>query len=137
MLLEALVAILIFSLGILGVVGLQATAVQQSSDARYRSVAAQLAEQLAGEMWTGDRTITSMKTRYNTCATTACPGYDAWYQRVANALPGVNRSGTASEPLVTVDDAGVVVIAVRWRAPTDDSGAPARVYSTTLQIVPQ
>lgn len=137
MLIEALVAILIFSLGILGVVGLQAAAVQESSDARYRSVAAQLAEQLAGEMWTGNRTIATMQSSYNTCSTSACTGYDAWFQRVAAALPGVNRTGTASEPLVTVDNAGVVAIVVRWRAPTDDSGAAARRYSTTFQIVPQ
>ena len=40
MLIEALIAILIFSIGILGIVGLQAAAVNQSTDARYRSEAA-------------------------------------------------------------------------------------------------
>ena len=37
MLLEALIAILIFSLGILSLVALQATAVQLTSDAKYRT----------------------------------------------------------------------------------------------------
>ena len=46
MLLEALIAILIFSLGILALIGLQATAISQSTDARYRSEAALLANDI-------------------------------------------------------------------------------------------
>lgn len=55
MLLEALIAILIFSLGILGVVAMQASAVAASRDAQYRSVASQLADELIGQMWSGNR----------------------------------------------------------------------------------
>jgi type IV pilus assembly protein PilV len=43
MLLEALIAILIFSFGILGLVGLQANAINLSTDAKYRADAALLA----------------------------------------------------------------------------------------------
>lgn len=45
-LLEALLAILIFSLGILALVGLQAAAVKQSADAKYRTEAALLANEV-------------------------------------------------------------------------------------------
>ena len=71
-LIEALIAILIFSIGVLGIVGLQATAVQQSSDARYRAQAAELAQQLLGQMWTGDRTAATLQTQYN-CTPPATP----------------------------------------------------------------
>lgn len=51
MLLEALIAILIFSLGILAVIGLQAQSIRNSSEAKYRSDASYLANQLIGRMW--------------------------------------------------------------------------------------
>ena len=50
-LLEALIAILIFSMGILAVAGLQATMVKNTSDAKYRSDAAFIAQQRLGMMW--------------------------------------------------------------------------------------
>ena len=46
MLLEALIAILIFSLGVLGIVGMQASAVKASRDAKYRADAGLLAARL-------------------------------------------------------------------------------------------
>lgn len=51
MLLEALIAILIFSFGVLGIVGLQASMVKSTSDAKYRSTASYIAQQRIGEMW--------------------------------------------------------------------------------------
>jgi type IV pilus assembly protein PilV len=50
-LLEALIAILIFSMGILAIAGLQAAMVKNTSDARYRSDAAFIAQQRLGVMW--------------------------------------------------------------------------------------
>lgn len=50
-LLEALIAVLIFSIGILGIVGLQATMVKNTSEAGYRSEASYLAQKRIGEMW--------------------------------------------------------------------------------------
>ena len=52
MLLEALIAILIFSLGILAIIGLQAQSIRNSSEAKYRADASFLANQLIGYMWT-------------------------------------------------------------------------------------
>lgn len=138
MLLEALIAILIFSIGILGIVGLQATAVQQSTDARYRADAAQLVDQLLGTMWTGDRTLANLQTQYNTCTIQAsCPGYYAWFQNVQGTLPGITLSSNA--PKVNVSSAGgslngVVTVTVFWRSPSDDPNAPAHHYDTEAQI---
>jgi type IV pilus assembly protein PilV len=55
MLLEALIAVLIFSMGILALVGLQATATRYSTDAKFRSTAGYLASQRMGEIWVADR----------------------------------------------------------------------------------
>ena len=51
MLLEALIGILIFSVGILAMVGLQVMEIKLASDSRDRAEASNLASQLVGEMW--------------------------------------------------------------------------------------
>jgi type IV pilus assembly protein PilV len=51
MLLEALIAILIFSMGILAIVGLQAASVKFTTDAKFRTDASMLASQTLGQMW--------------------------------------------------------------------------------------
>ena len=50
--LEALVAVLLFSMGILALVGLQAAMVKNTSDAKYRSEASLIAQQRVGQIWT-------------------------------------------------------------------------------------
>lgn len=50
-LLEALIAILIFSFGILALVGLQAAMLKNTDDAKYRSEASYIAQQQLGFMW--------------------------------------------------------------------------------------
>ena len=55
-LLEALVGVLIFAFGILGLVGLQAAAIRNTNDLQYRGEAIQIASAAMGRMWTMDRT---------------------------------------------------------------------------------
>ena len=50
-LIESLVAILLFAIGILGMVGLSAYATAAQSDAEYRTLAASLAGRVAQEAW--------------------------------------------------------------------------------------
>lgn len=140
MLLEALIAILIFSLGILGVVGLQASALSVSRDAHYRADAALLANELVGLMFAGDRTGTVLQANFrgtagfvsskdkddpDRCRTDnpATDGsmYCLWFNnRVMEALPGA----VDFPPQVIVapgvpGNASTVTITVRWRAPND------------------
>ena len=51
-LLEALIAMLIFAFGVLGLVGLMGSSVRVTNDARYRSEAANLAGAMIADMWT-------------------------------------------------------------------------------------
>lgn len=132
MLIEALVAILIFSIGILGVIGLLATAVKQSTDARYRVEAAQLAEQLLGRMWSGNRAVATLQAQFNTCSSSGCAGYQDWYATVAAMLPGVTTGST--RPEVNVDAEGIVTITLLWRAPNDAADAEPHRYEMQAQI---
>lgn len=56
-LLEALIAILIFSMGILAVVGLQAAMVRNTADSQYRAEASYIAQQALGVMWANPTSI--------------------------------------------------------------------------------
>lgn len=51
-LLEGLIAIVIFSLGILAIIGLQSASVRNTTDSKYRMDASFLANQTIGMMWT-------------------------------------------------------------------------------------
>lgn len=114
-LIEGAFAILIFSLGILGLVGLQLSAIKQSSDAGYRSEAAMFANDLIATMWVSNRTPAVMKSSFETGGA----GYTAWKDRVAASLPGV--SAASNLPEVSVDAAtSTVTVRVHWQAPGTD-----------------
>lgn len=133
MLLEALIAILIFSVGVLGLVGLQATAVKQSTDARLRSEAALLADQLIGRMWVDNRQTTALQAKYNTCLTDTCRGYRDWLVSVSQSLPGVTLTSPL-RPAVTVNNAGIVTISIFWSMPGEEAGAAPHRYDVEAQI---
>jgi type IV pilus assembly protein PilV len=125
-LLESLLAILIFSLGILGIIGMQGVAAKQVGDARYRFQASLLADQLLGKMWVSDRSPATLSASFSNGGS----GYQSWLGNVSAALPGVD----AYPPSVAVDAAGVVTITIRWRAPNEDAAAAAHQYITVAQI---
>ncbi len=105
MLLEAMIAILIFSIGILGVIGLQATSVKLVGDAKYRSDAGQLANDLIGQMWISARRgnaaniPTNLQTLFgHTNSVVGCPAstYACWFANVQNTLPGIPAVANAT-----------------------------------------
>ena len=131
MLIEALIAILIFSIGILGIIGLQASVVQQSTDAKNRAEAAYLADQLMGQMWSGNRTVGNLQAQFNSCGT-ACTGWYNWYLTVKGVLPGVDDGDM--KPTVNVSDTGIVTITLRWRAPSEAATSDPHRYDIEAQI---
>ncbi|GAB3263147.1 hypothetical protein GCM10027296_38390 [Chitinimonas naiadis] len=115
MLLESLVAILIFSVGILGLVALQSKAVALEEDAKYRVQAAYLANLYISQVWSGDFA--------NACSVYAqgSTAYNAWASVVQNSLPGV--TSTTNQPTVTpvctVSPTTVQIsVTVRWKMPS-------------------
>lgn len=135
MLLEGLIAILIFSLGIIALVGMQAMAVKQVSDAKYRTDASLLASQLIGKMWVGDRTAATLKTNFDTSGTAA--GLTDWLETVQNTLPGITADD--NQPTVNVTSLGgasdgTVTITLYWLAPSDAGSQEPHKYTTVAQI---
>lgn len=110
-LLEALLGILIFSVGILALVGMQALAIKYMSDAKYRSDAAFFANEIVGHMWVNRGALGS----YAYDGTGAPPvAIDGWVTSIQNGLPGVTAA--ANLPTITVAGTTVTVI-VRWQIP--------------------
>lgn len=111
MLIEALVALLIFSFGVLGLVGLQATMTKAQSTAKYRADAAFLAQQVIGTMWSDAPNIASYAMGGGAVACTGYARCNNWADKVASTLP-------AGTPAVTVAGSEVTV-AISWTQPNE------------------
>jgi type IV pilus assembly protein PilV len=124
-LLEALIGILIFSIGILALVGMQALAIKHMSDAKYRSDASFFANEIIGQMWVNRASLGS----YDFPGAGAPPAaISSWVTSIQNALPGVTAA--ANLPIITV--AGTTVtVTVRWQLP---GGADVHRHITMAYI---
>ncbi len=111
MLIEALIGILIFSIGILAMMGMQSVAMRTTIDSKYRSEAAYLANQMIGNLW-GDRADIAT---YDTTAGAGNARLTAWKTEVARVLP--NASG-ANAPTIAVVGRQVT-LTVLWQGPKD------------------
>jgi type IV pilus assembly protein PilV len=133
-LLEALIGILIFSLGVLGIVGLQARAIRYTSDAEYRAEAMYLANSLISQMWTDDPS--NLKIKYDSSLGGA--GYTGFVTRVNAGLngaivpaPAVTVDGPAPLPQKSSANSNVVQVQIQWRLPGDLGDAGFHNYTTT------
>jgi len=114
-LLEALVAILIFSMGVLALVGLQAAMIKNTSDAKYRSEASFIAQQWIGVMWSNPDNTVAYVIPDNTD-----PRFD-----ISSRLPSGTRTVTQS-----VADPNQFVITITWTQP----GQPQHNFTTIASI---
>lgn len=121
-LIEVLVALLLFSFGVLGFVALQAKATGFSMDAEDRMRAAMLADELISTMWTAGTSSLSEAT------------ITAWKNKVkAGSGSGLNVPADA-DPSVSTDSSGVTTIIIRWKPPYKNGAAPLSQYVTTVSI---
>jgi type IV pilus assembly protein PilV len=113
-LLEALVAILIFSFGVLGLIGILASSIRATNDARYRAEAANLANAIIGDMWA--TAPTDLAPQFGPGG----PRLVAWQSQVATLLPSADG---ANAPVIDLAQPGLsqqsrsVVVTVFWQLP--------------------
>lgn len=113
--LEALISILIFSIGILAIVGLQAASIKNVASAKYRTDASLLANQVIGQMWVSDKTNAAL---VNNFSSPAGANYVAWANIVEQRLPGV--SGVpANAPTIAIDANNNATVTLFWQAPDE------------------
>lgn len=112
MLLEAMIAVFIFSIGLLGLMGLQAVAISETSGAKYRSDASYIADQTIG-----DFSATNMQAIVD--SDTAIP------ELLPNGRIIVTTSGTAANGFT-------VTVQVTWLPPGETS---TRSFSQSAYLV--
>ncbi|HEY0064201.1 MAG TPA: hypothetical protein VGC21_18945 [Telluria sp.] len=120
MLIEALIAILIFAVGILAIVGLQAATIRQTTDAKYRLDASFAANAALAEMW-GDRDPAKLLT------------YAVTNQAVASLPNGKRTVTVAIDPFAPkpLPVSASVTVTITWQLP----GEPGiHTYSTMTKI---
>jgi type IV pilus assembly protein PilV len=117
-LLEVLVSLLIFSFGVLGMVALQARAVQYSVDAEDRTKAAAIANEIVSSMW-AQRTLSlpsATITNFQTLAQNPAAG------GLPNAAIAVTSAG------------GVATVTITWKSPAKRSSDPNSTYFTQVAM---
>jgi type IV pilus assembly protein PilV len=132
MLLEVLVAMLIFSIGVLGIVGLQAAMTKAQTGSKFRADASFLAQRLIGNMWTDRSTLVNY-------AAANCAGYtrcSEWTTEVARALPGGQAAVTVTalpdgtDPATGAVVAADVTVTITWTPPNEAQ----HTYTTTSSV---
>jgi len=117
-LIEVLIVIVLFSFGLLGLVGLQARALQVSVNAEDSQRAALLANEAASAMW-GSNSITLDS-----------GALAAWQTRVANSAANGLPGGVGT----VVVTGNVARITVSWRPPGLPATAQSHRYITEVLI---
>lgn len=107
-LLEAMIAILIFSIGVLSVVGLQAAMIKNTSESKFRADANYIAQQRIGQMWADPDNLVN---------------YLEADTDISGLLPGGLR--TTTQPT-----AGQFNVTVTWQQP----GEAQHTFTTTASI---
>lgn|GEM_PF-245904 len=154
MLIEALCAILIFSFGVIGLIGLQTSATTQSTDAKYRTIAAELADRMINQIWVSNRATLTYSTVLEPQFASTGAVYLAWLGNtttpgtVMGSLPGVTSttnaptvafgsvfpSGCSLTATVPIACTLPVTVTVQWQSPKDAASGTVHSYTANAQI---
>lgn len=123
-LIEVLVAILIFSIGVLGLIGLQSRAIAVSIDAEDRNRASLLANELITELWlSGEDGINADQK-------------GAWEARLADPTGAGLPKGRSEYAINPVAGGRQVDLTIIWEPPNRPAGAAATRRLTTTVVLP-
>ncbi|MEO8304653.1 MAG: hypothetical protein ABI724_11075 [Betaproteobacteria bacterium] len=126
--LESLIALLVFSFGVLGLVGILAGSIRATNDARYRAEAANLASAVIGDLWS--TAPADLDTQFGAGG----PKLTGWRTQVAKLLPSATG---ANAPVVDLTQPGLssqsrsVVVTVFWQLP-GESARHQLMYTTQI-----
>ncbi len=123
-LIEILIAILIFAVGVLGLVGIIGSSVRATNEARYRSEAANLANAMVGEMWTMTAAQMDIKFAKGGAKSKAYTGDVESLLPNANATVDLTQAGLSSQ-------SRTVVVTIDWTMP---GSTDKHEYVTSAQI---
>ena len=110
-LIEAMIAILIFSMGVLAIVGLQAAMIKNTADSKYRAEASYIAQSRIGQIWTDPANLPADGSTTVTAITSQLP----------SGSMSITRAGTQ------------YTVTVTWQQP--GAGETQHNFTTTAQII--
>lgn len=161
-LIEALIAFLIFSVGILGVIGLQASTINTTLEARYRTDAAFLANQMIAQIWAdGPANLSGYDCGSACLSTNSNAKISDWVKQIQPSstvpgfLPGV--SDNTNEPTILVNattstvsrnfdpvlcdgsatatlEPNQVMIVLCWKSPQQQQSANSHSFTASTQV---
>lgn len=127
-LIEVLISILLFSFGVLALVGLQASTISYSRDAKYRADAAFLAEQIIGVMWADQRSNLASYAHNVSGTNCAFSGGASSNAKVTSWIGAATTEGsvlgtlpgtTNSNLQIIIGANNLVTVRVCWKSPQD------------------
>lgn len=150
-LLEALIAIVLFGVGVIGLLGLQANSIKESTNAKFRSDASLLADQLVGKMWVSNHDYAALQAAYASpsgteyvkwVGTAGAPGPAMANLPHKAAGTGASPSAGTPKPTVVITEVpggvgtnvpttSLVTITMYWQAPYESA---EHQYSIVTQI---
>lgn len=113
-LIEALVAILIFSFGVLALFGIQSRAIKNISQANHRSTAVYMAGQIIATAQADINHLNDYQTANDKVV--------AWVDQVKAALPNGDATVTSVQDTAPASNNGTISVNITWRLPDEPNG---------------
>ena len=117
LLIEVMIAVLIFSFGLLGLVGLQVVSTQNSTNAEERTRASMLANDIVSVMW-----VTNSLNPSTDIA--------SWKTLVADSTKGGLSNATGDVTVV----GNVATVTISWKSPSKKSTENSNQYVTSVAM---
>lgn len=124
--LEVLIAVLVFSIGILGLINMQANAIKQAGDAKLRSEASYLAGQIISQMWVDRSNLASYSHMATTDGNCDFSGTAGTSTNVTNWIGSASQAGTIlgtlpnpTTQILVQTGTRLITVTVCWRAPQE------------------
>jgi len=115
-LLDALVSIAIFGLGITGLAGLQATLLAHNTQSSHRVQAAAFANSLVGIALADTANLSCYAATSGCHSTVASAALASWRQEVVAGLPGA----ADAPPQLELGSDGIFTVRLFWKLPRED-----------------
>lgn len=126
---ESIIALMIFMIGILGIIKYQGESIIATSDSQYRINASLMADSLIGDMWIQQGNI-------DTIVDKSSDTYKDWFTQLESSLPRVVDGESETAPIITlvngVGGAKVINITIKWKQPNSNFVSQYQVQSTIL-----
>jgi type IV pilus assembly protein PilV len=117
LLIEVMIAVLIFSVGLLGLIGLQAVSTKNSTNAEERTRASMLANDIVSTMW--------VKGSLNPSAEIV-----AWQTLVADSTKSGLNNATGNVTVV----ANTATVTITWKSPSKNPTDNSNQYFTSVAM---